>query len=291
VARDRGYFTDAGLDVEIYVPADPTTVLQTVGAGRDTFGISYQADVLFARGQDVPVKSIAALVQHPLNCLMIKADSAIERPADLKGKIVAVSGLPSDDALLSTMLEFDGIALADVEVVNVGYDLLPALLSGRADAVLGGYWTHETILAEQQGTPVRYLRVEEWGVPDYYELVLVSGDDLVENSPETANALLTALQRGYAEAMADPAAALQLLYAENPDLDSAVEEKGISLLAPLWTDNGTVPFGNQSDERWTAFGEWLKSQELLGADVDIAAAYNADVLPDATATPVATPVG
>jgi putative hydroxymethylpyrimidine transport system substrate-binding protein len=291
MARDRGYFTDAGLDIEIYVPADPTTVLQTVGAGRDTFGISYQADVLFARAQDVPVQSIAGLVQHPLNCLMFKADAAIERPADLKGKSVAVSGLPSDDALLQTMLTFDGITLDDVEVINVGYDLLPALLAGRADAVLGAYWTHETILAEQQGTPVRYLRVEQWGVPDYYELVLVSGDDLIEQSPETATAILTALQRGYNDALADPGAALQLLYAENPDLDPVVEEQGITVLAPLWTDDGAVAFGSQTDERWNAFGDWLKSQDLLDDAVDIASAYDATLLPESSATPVATPAG
>jgi len=291
VARDRGYFTEAGLDVEIYVPADPTTVLQTVGAGRDTFGISYQADVLFARAQDVPVQSIAGLVQHPLNCLMFRADAGITRPADLKGKSVAIAGLPSDDALLQTMLTYDGITLDDVEVINVGYDLLPALLANRADAVLGGYWTHETILAEQQGTPVSYLRVEEWGVPDYYELVLVSGDDLVSNDPATATALLGALQRGYNDALADPPAALELLYAENPDLDPVVEEEGIALLAPLWTDNGAVPFGTQTDDRWNAFGDWMKSQELLDDAVDIASAYDASLVPGDGATPAASPAG
>src|SRR5680860_1356343 len=146
LARDRGYFTDAGLNVEIVVPSDPTTVLQTVGAGRDTFGISYHSEVLFARAQDVPVVSVAALVQHPLNCLMMLAESEIERPSDLVGKTVGTAGLPSDDAYLKTMLEEDGASLDDVEIVNVGFDLLPAVLSGSVDAVIGTYWTHETIL-------------------------------------------------------------------------------------------------------------------------------------------------
>jgi putative hydroxymethylpyrimidine transport system substrate-binding protein len=284
-AQAAGYFTDAGLDVEIVVPADPTTVLQTVGAGRDTFGISYQADVLFARDQDVPVKSIAALVQHPLNCLMFRADAGIARPGDLAGRSVGVTGLPSDDAFLQSILASDGLILDDVEVVNVGYDLLPAIMADRADAVLGAYWTHETILAEQQGTPVGYLRVEEWGVPDYYELVLVTGDAVIEATPEQATALLGALQQGYTDAQDDPQAALALLYEANPDLDPAVENEGIGLLAPLWTDTGAVPFGMQSAERWEQFGTWLKENGLLAEDVDIASAWNGDLFPVPTATP------
>ena len=285
-AQDAGYFSEAGLAVEIYVPADPTTVLQTVGAGKDTFGISYQADVLFARSQDVPVKSIAAMVQHPLNCLMFKDDAPIQRPSDLAGKLIGVTGVPSDDAFLGTILASDGLTLDDIETVNVGYDLLPAVMSGRADAVLGAYWTHETILAAKQGTPVRYLRVEEWGVPDFYELVLVSSDSVIDETPEVVSGLLAALQHGYADAVADPGPALDLLYAQNPDLEPDVETEGLELLAPLWTDGGTVAFGDQKAERWESFGTWLIEGGLIEGDVEIASAFDATLLPDSVqATP------
>ncbi|HYH11571.1 MAG TPA: ABC transporter substrate-binding protein, partial [Thermomicrobiales bacterium] len=223
LAQDRGYFEEAGLTVEIYTPADPAAALQTVGAGRDTFGISYQSEILFAREQEVPVVSVAALVQHPLNCLMMLEDSDIERPADLVGGTVGTAGLPSDDAYLQTMLEADGASVDDVEVVNVGFDLLPAVLSGRVDAVMGTYWTHETILAEQQGTPVRYLRVEEWGVPDYYELVLTAGETTTAEQGDTISAFLGAMRRGYTDAAVDPDAALETLLAASPELDEAVE--------------------------------------------------------------------
>ncbi|HWV35055.1 MAG TPA: ABC transporter substrate-binding protein [Thermomicrobiales bacterium] len=289
VAQERGYFAEAGLDVKVYTPADPTTVLQTVGAGRDTFGISYQTDVLFARGEQVPVVSIGALVQHPLNCLMFKADAGITRPADLKGKSVGIAGVPSDDAILSTMLQADGLTLDDVEVINVGYDLLPALLSGRVDAVIGAYWTHESIVAEQQGTPVDFLKVEDWGVPDYYELVIVAGESWLQEHAEVATGLLGAIQRGYDDAAADPAAAIDILVKASEDIDRAVEEKGIALLAPLWTDGGKVPFGTQTDERWQAYGGWMKEKGLLKEDVEIDAAFRADLLPASTATPSASP--
>lgn len=289
VAQAKGYFTEAGLDVNVYTPADPTTVLQTVGAGRDTFGISYQTDLLFARGEQVPVVSVAALVQHPLNSLMFKQDAGITRPADLKGKSVGIAGLPSDDAFLSTMLKTDGLTLDDISVVNVGYDLLPALLAGRVDAVMGAYWTHESIVAEQQGTPVGYLRVEEWGVPDYYELVLITGDTYASQHPETVSALLGAIQRGYEDAIADPDGAIAILKAASEDVDVTVERKGIDLLIPLWTDNGAVPFGTQTAERWQAYDDWLKEQGLLKDAVDIAKAFRTDLLPASAATPAASP--
>jgi putative hydroxymethylpyrimidine transport system substrate-binding protein len=291
LAQDRGYFDEAGLAVEIYTPADPAAALQTVGAGRDTFGISYHSEILFAREQEVPVVSVAALVQHPLNSLMMLESSGIERPADLVGKTVGTAGLPSDDAYLQTMLEFDGASLEDIEIVNVGFDLLPAVLSGRVDAVMGTYWTHETILAEQQGHPVRYLRVEEWGVPDYYELILAAGESTVADQAEAISAFLGALQRGYHEATANPDAALEVLLAASPDLDAEVERQGLELLIPLWTDDGAVAFGTQTAERWDAFGTWMQEQDLLGEDVDIAAAWTADLLPAASATPPGSPTG
>lgn len=295
VAREQGLFAAAGLDVEIVVPSDPTTVLQTVGAGRDTFGISYHSEVLFAREQDVPVVSVAALVQHPLNSLMVLEDSPVQTPADLAGRSVAVTGLPADEAFLETMLREAGLGLDDVELINVGYDLLPAVFSGRADAVLGVYWTHETILAEREGYPVRYLRIEEWGVPDYYELVLVTGESVLAADEAMVRALLGALQAGYEGALADPGAALDLLIAESPDLVREVELEGLDLLMPLWTENGMIPFGQQTAARWDAFGAWLKDQGLLGESVDVAAAWRGDLLPMTElgpATPgAATPEG
>ena len=129
VAKERGYFEEEGLDVSIYVPGDPSTVLQTVAAGKDDFGISYQPEVLIAREQDIPVVSIMAMVQHPLNSVMALEESGIVTPKDLKGKKVGSPGVPSDDALIDSVLRNEGLTIDDVEMVNVGYDLVAALLA------------------------------------------------------------------------------------------------------------------------------------------------------------------
>jgi putative hydroxymethylpyrimidine transport system substrate-binding protein len=288
LAQERGYFAAEGLDVELYTPADPSTVLQTVGAGQDTFGISYQTDVLLARAQDVPVVSVAALVQHPLLAIMALKEKGIARPGDLVGKSVGYPGIPSQEAFLATMLEADGASLDDVDLVNVGFDLVPATISGRVDAVMGAYWTHETILAEREGFPVDVLRVEEWGVPDYYELVLTVSEETVRERPEVVRSFLTAIQRGYADAIADQPGALDALAAASPELDRAVETEGLALLAPLWTD-GVPAFGTQTAERWDAYAAWMKDHDLIPPDLDVARAYTTELLPAPTATPDASP--
>lgn len=278
LALERGYFTDAGLAVELYTPSDPTTVLQTVGAGRDTFGISYQTDVLLARAEDVPVVSVAALVQRPLLGIMVLAESGITRPADLAGNTVGYPGIPSQEAYLATMLATDELTLADVELVNIGFELVPALISGRVDASLGSYWTHETILAEREGYPVDILRVDDWGVPLYYELVLVASEDLIADDPATIRAFLEAMQHGYDDAIADPAAALDALAAASPDLDRDVEAEGIDLLIPAWTED--VPaFGVQTAGRWREYAAWMAENDLIPADLDPEAAFTPDLLP------------
>ena len=288
LAQQRGYFAAEGLAVELYTPADPTVVLQTVGAGKDTFGISYQTDLLLARAQGVPVVSVAALVQRPLMGVMSLEDHGITRPRDLVGKTVGYPGIPSQEAFLATMLESDGARPEDVELVNVGFDLVPAVVSGRVDAVMGAYWTHETILAAREGYPVDLMRVEDWGVPPYYELVLTASEETVRQRPDTIRAFLRAMQQGYADAIADPEAAIAALASASPELDRAVEAEGLALLAPAWTD-GVTTFGTQAPERWRAYAAWMVERNLIPPELDVAAAFTTALLPTAAATPAASP--
>lgn len=289
LAEARGLFAAEGLAPRIYTPADPATVLQTVGAGRDDFGISYQTEVLLARAQVVPIVSVAAVVQVPLVVMMTLTESGITRPADLKGRSIGISGVASDDALLSTILGADGLTLGDVEIVNVGYDLLPAIASGRVDAVTGVYWNHETLIADRDGYDVSLLRFEDWGVPPFYELVLVASEETVARRPEVVQALVRAMGAGYLSATANPDAALAALAAASPDLDTEIEARAIPLSAPTWVDENGA-FGVQTAERWDAFGGWLADNGLIPADLEIAAAWYPGAPLASTGTPVATPV-
>ncbi|MCA9876685.1 MAG: ABC transporter substrate-binding protein [Thermomicrobiales bacterium] len=283
LAQERGYYADEGLNPEFYTPSDPTTVLQTVGAGRDAFGISYQTDLLLARAAGVPVASILALTQRPLQGIMVLAESGIARPADLAGKTVGYPGIPSQEAFLATMLASDGASLDDVELVNIGFDLVPGLVSGRVDASLGAFWTHEPILAAQEGFATDMLKVDDWGVPPYYELILVANEADLTDRQERIAGFLRATRRGYLDAIADPAAALAALQAASPEIDVAVETEGLQLLIPVWTD-ADGQFGTQTARQWHDYAAWMRENALIPADLDSAAAWR-EVLP-----PLATPV-
>lgn len=272
LAENGAHYDDENLEVDIHVPANPQDVLQLVGTGQDTFGISYQTDVMLARAQGIPVLSIMALVQHPLNSVMTLESSGIERPSQLAGKRVGYPGIPSNEGMLATMLETDGVSIDDVELVNVGFDLVPALIGERVDAIIGAYWVHESILAERQGHPVNIMRVEEWGVPDFYELVLVASEETIAERPEMVERFVQATIRGYEMALNDRAAAVEAILNEYPETDRSLEEESIELLHPLWTD-GVPAFGWQTAERWESYAAWMTERGLLEEDVDPSDAF------------------
>lgn len=279
IAQQRGYFEEENLDVTMYTPSDPSTVLQTVGAGQDDFGMSYQPDVLLARNEGVPVVSILGVVQHPLNSLMTLQSSGITRPAQLAGKKVGYPGIPTNEPLLETMLKADGLGgLEDIELVNIGWNISESLIGEKVDGVVGAYWTHESINMENIGYPVNVMRMEEWGVPDYYELVLVTSEDYLSENEDVAERFVRAIKRGYEEAIGDPQAGVDVLVAENEgEIDESIDRPGADLLVPMWQLPSGGGFGTQEPARWNSFVQWMKDNGMLEQSLDASAAYRADI--------------
>jgi putative hydroxymethylpyrimidine transport system substrate-binding protein len=215
---------------------------------------------------------------------MVLSDSGITRPGDLVGKTVGYPGIPSQEAFLATMLETDGATMDDVDLVNIDFNLVPGLISGQVDASLGAFWTHEPILVADEGYSTIVLKVDDWGVPPYYELVIATSETTVAERSDLVERFLRVTRRGYEDAIADPAAAIAALRAASPDLDVAVEEAGIALLVPVWTAGG-VAFGTQTAQRWDAYAAWMTERGLIPDDLDVAAAWRGDLAPIA-ATPI-----
>jgi len=144
-ALANGAFTAAGLNVHVEVPSDPALPLELVAAGKVDAAISYEPEVLLARNQDQPLVSVAALVQEPLTAIVSIGKKHITTPAQLRGKRVGDAGIPYQHAYLETILAHAGVPADSVQEINVGANLLPAMLSGRVDATLGAFWNYEAI--------------------------------------------------------------------------------------------------------------------------------------------------
>ena len=273
IAEDKGYFKEEGLNVEIRTPSDPSTILQTVASGTDDFGINYQPDLLIARDAGIPVVSILGMVQHPLNSIMTLKSSEYTSLSDLKNKKIGYPGIPWNEDALDTMLKADGlIGIEGVELVNVGWELGTSLMSGNVDGVIGAYFTHESISLENEGYPVNIFRMENWGVPDYYELILVTSEDYLEDNDEIVQSLTRAITKGYEDAIDDPQTGVDILKKYSPDIDESIDRPGAALLQKLWTDsNGD--FGSQTYDKWNNFGNWMKDNDIISRDLDIDSAY------------------
>ena len=278
-AIEEGYFEDEGLHVAPTVPSDPAAALKQVGAGRAPFAISYEPDVLLARAEGIPVVAVAALAVHPLNSVIVRTDRGIARPADLAGKTVGAAGLPFDRPLLDTVVRADGGDPSGIRVRNVGFNLAPALAAGRVDALVGAYWNVEVPELEHQGVGVRVFRLEEFGVPDYDELVVVTSETVAEERPTLVEALLRGLQKGQDWAATDQAGAADHLIDANPDLDRGVLVEQLRLTAPLLSPSDQPTLGLDPAE-WEAYAGWMRENDILKRPVEVADAVTDRFLPD-----------
>jgi putative hydroxymethylpyrimidine transport system substrate-binding protein len=273
IAEDKGYFKDEGLNVEIRTPSDPSAILQTVASGTDDFGINYQPDLLIARDAGIPVISILGMVQHPLNSVMTLHSSGYTSLSDLKNKKIGYPGIPWNEDALNTMLKSDGLSgIDDIELVNVSWELGTSLMSEKVDAVIGAYFTHESISLENQGYPVDIFRMEDWGVPDYYELILVTSEMYLKNNPKIVEGFTRAVTKGYRDAIQDPQLGVDVLKKYSPDIDESIDRPGADLLQKLWIDSNGG-FGKQTYNKWNNFGNWMKSNDIISKDLDIDDAY------------------
>lgn len=280
MAQELGYFEEAGLDVSIQTPADPSLPTKQVAAGRADLAISYEPEVILAREQGLGVVAVAAIVNQPLTSMFWLKKSGIKGIGSLGGKTVAYAGIPYQEAFMETILARADLTLADVELVNVGFNLLPALLSGSAQAMLGGFRNVEGVDLRERGKEPVVTPVDELGVPTYDELVLIANRERLEADPETVRLFLAALERGTEAAIEMPAAATRAIVEANDDLEPKLTAAEVEATLPLLA-RGTAgqPFGYMDPAAWTTFAGWMRDNELIGTVPAPATLLSNDYLP------------
>lgn len=180
IAEEKGYFADAGLEVEVIAPADPADPPKMAAAGRADLAISYQPQLHLQVAEGMPLVRVGTLVATPLNCLLVLDDGPVEKIADLKGRKVGFSVAGVEEALLAAILAQNGLAMDDIELVNVNWSLSPALMAGQVDAVIGAFRNFELNQMEIEEVAGRCFYLEEEGLPAYDELIYVANPETMD---------------------------------------------------------------------------------------------------------------
>jgi putative hydroxymethylpyrimidine transport system substrate-binding protein len=272
-ARETGLFARAGLDVAIHAPSDPTAPLKLVGVGKSDLAVSYEQELFFAAAKRLPVVAIAAVVPRPLNSFM-SVEPQVKSLADLKGRTIGITGAPSDYAMLASA----GLK-GKVKVVAVGYNLLPALLSHRVDAVLGVYRNVEGIQLQLRGLHPTIIPVDRAGIPTYDELVLVANKVRLHDDPTYRTQMrrfVKAFLAGTADARNHPARALAILKKVTPSPNTFLARATPATLRLLAGPKG-VGCLNVGD--WQRFGQWMHARGLIKEAIPAASVIDASFLP------------
>jgi putative hydroxymethylpyrimidine transport system substrate-binding protein len=263
-ALAEGDFARAGLNVHVQVPSDPSAPLKLLAAGKIDAAVSYEPEVLLARDQGLALVSVAAIVQEPLTSIVSLESKHITTRAQLRGKRVGDAGIPYQHAYLTTILAHAGVPASSVKEINVGTNLVPAMVSGRVDATLGSFWNYEAIQLAMLGKRPSVIHMEQVGVPTYDELVVVFRKDTILNHPDVVRRFVQALARGYEAVRRDPQAAVTNLVNASSGLDPKLQLASVKATLPaFFPRNAADPWGWQDPKQWTAYGQWMLSHHLI----------------------------
>ncbi|MHB8657820.1 MAG: ABC transporter substrate-binding protein [Solirubrobacteraceae bacterium] len=262
-AQAEGDFAKAGLDVHIQAPSDPALPLKLLAAGQVDAAISYEPELLLARNQGEPLVSVAAIVQKPLTSIISLGSKHINSVAELRGKTVGDAGIPYQRAYLTTILRTAHVPVSSVRERNVGFNLVPAMVSGRVDATLGAFWNYEAIQLAQIGKRPHVIHMEQVGVPNYDELIVVVRKTTIVNHPDEIRRFVQALARGYETARRHPSVAVANLVRQNPGLDRKLQLASVRATLGAFFPPAGHPWGYQDPTQWNTYGRWMLSHHLI----------------------------
>ena len=279
-AIGTGAFRDVGLDVTPRTPSDPAAPLRLLQAGRVDRAISYEPELLLARDKGARLVAIAALVQQPLTSIISVGKDPVRRPEDLAGKRVGTAGIPYQDAYLKAITQEAGLSEGDVRKVDVGFNLTPAMISGRVDATLGSFWNYEGVELERRNRKPTILKVDELGVPTYNELVVVAREDTARRHGDLLRRFLQGLAQGHAALRKDPNAGIDPLLAANKDLDRGLQRAAVDATLPVFfPEDEDKPFGWMDENEWLTYARWMFDNGLLKRQEDPRRALTTEFLP------------
>jgi len=260
VAKEKGFFQQQNLDVELIGPADPSDPPKLVAAEKADIGITYEPQFLQQINQGLPLARIGALIDKPLSCLVVLKDGPIKSIKDLKGKRIGQSTGSVSSVMLQTMLEKNGLSIKDVKAINVHYDLSQALLSKKVDAVTGMMRNFEVIQMDLNKHAVNTFFPEENGVPKYSELIFIVNKNQVDD--KRWNKFLTAIQQANHYLQKHPEEMWDAFAKAHPELNDELNHKAWFASLPYFAKNP----GYMNKQEQTNFKSFMEKNGLLNSE-------------------------
>ncbi len=275
MAVARGYDTALGVHLRIRAPSDSTDAVKLLVAGRADLAILDIHDLALARERGKDLVGVMAIVQSPLAAVLALPN--VKTPRQLEGRRVGVTGLPSDDAVLRSIVKGAGGDPDKLRPTTIGFTAVPSLLNGRVSAATG-FWNDEGVALRAKRPGVHVFRVDDYGAPAYPELVLTTTRQTLQDEPATIRATVAALARGYSEVMSDPDSAVSTLLAATSGLDRADVARKLDAVAPEFT-SGAHAFGELDPARLRAWARWELRFGIVKRLPDVAKMFDGRFVP------------
>ena len=274
VSQQAGLFDEAGVEVEFFVPGNPSDPVKLAASRTVDIALTPQINYLIARSEGLPLIAIGALIDHGLGGLLCLRDQGIETIEDLRGKQIGYSLAPLEPILWRTMLGCGGIGEEEIRLINVGYNTMQALLTGSVKAI-GAFRNFEPIQAELENREPVFFPQEEHCIPETYELVLVVHPDLLDERGDDLRGFLRALAGGIERTTSDPDAAFGMFVDAYPDLDDALNRRSFELTLPLYAKGAQ----HDSTEVWLAMRDYLSEQGMIDEGLSTEGLFTSELLP------------
>lgn len=279
VARDKGYFKEEGLDVQIIQPGEVYPEA-AVASGAAHFGISFQESLTLARAQKVPVVSIAAVLQHNTSGFASLASLNVTSPANFEGLRYGAWGSPSETPTLKALMECAGADFGKLKMVTTGFSDSIALISERQVDLVWIYYGWEGIQAKENGIDLNVVMMKDYFncIPDFYTPVVITSESNIASKPELVKAMLRALSRGYTFAAEHPDEAADVLLAAVPELDRQLVKDSQKWLSDYYIAEAPR-WGEQKESVWQNYADWLSGQGVLKTAISVRDAFTNEFLP------------
>ena len=279
VAEAKGYFEEVGLDVRIIQPGEVYPEAAVVSGAAD-FGISFQEQVTLARADNVPIVSIAAVLQHNTSGFASLTELNINDPADFEGLRYGSFGSPFEVPTLKVLMECAGGDFEKLEIVNTGYADPLALMSERKTDLGWIFYGWQAFQAEQQDIEINVVMMKDWFdcIPDYYTPIVITSEEIISSRPEIVRAVVRALSRGYEFAAENPDDAADLLIAAVPELDPELVRMSQNWLSEYYRAEARR-WGEQKESVWQDYADWMVENDILSISISGKDAFTNEFLP------------